>query len=146
MKSLLCFACLTLSAFASPGVPTSTLPQPAPLATENPAAQPAVAGHYAGTWQGGQDAGELRFKLSQVGGGEWSVDAVFTFQGEEIPTKVRSVKVDGAKVEFVLGWEVQGTPGHSRMTGQSASDRIDGIYESQTPDGVTNGTWTVTRA
>jgi hypothetical protein len=115
------------------------------VATETPSASAQLAGKYAGTWKSDPDSGgDLSLTLKQDSA-VWSGEASFTFQGGAIATAVKSLKVDGTNIEIVLGWEIDGTPGVSRLTGIFSNNALRGTYESETPDGTTTGTWAVTR-
>lgn len=122
------------------------------VAAENPAVSPvaaspaAVAGKYVGTWKGSETAGgTLRIALKQESGGQWTSEAAFTFENTEVPTKTKSVKIDGTKVLLVFTWAIDGTPGESQLTGELVRDTLSGTYKTinETPS---SGTWTVTRS
>jgi hypothetical protein len=144
MKPLLYTLLVALCASVASAVSIVGTQQPAPLATEVPAAPNQIAGKYTGTWKSDADSGNLTLKLIQDAA-IWTAEASFTFQGADIPATVNSVKVDGSTVEVVLGWTIDGTPGVSRLSGKLSDDKLHGSYQSETPDGVTTGTWSVTR-
>ena len=73
-------------------------------------------------------------------------EASFTFEDASIATKVKSIKVEGAKLEIIFEWEIQGTPGESKLTGELAGDKLQGTYASKTASSNSNGTWTATRS
>lgn len=111
---------------------------------QTPAAPISLAGSYKGTWGNGTDSGQLRLKLAQDGG-SWTAVCTFTFEDAEIPTKTKSISVNGQKLELVLQWELQGSPGESRMTGELNGAKLDGIYDTKTATDTSNGTWSTTR-
>ncbi len=116
--------------------------------TASPAAatSPALAGRYAGKWKGdAEGAGDLRFNLKQEGA-KWVLEAVFTFEGSDVPTTTKSVEVNGSAVTFVFSWKVQDVPGQSTLTGELSGDTLKGKYETTGADGSSTGTWSVTRA
>jgi hypothetical protein len=115
-----------------------------PVATDTPATPLQIAGKYTGIWKSDAESGNLSLNLKQDGAA-WSAEASFTFQGAEVAATVTSVKVDGSNVEIVLGWNIDETPGVSRLTGKLADDKLNGTYQSETPENVTTGTWNVTR-
>ncbi|MEO6005213.1 MAG: hypothetical protein ABIZ04_21875 [Opitutus sp.] len=123
---------------------------PASFATENtipvqtPAAQSSLAGSYKGTWGNGTDGGQLRLKLAQDGP-NWTAVCTFTFDDAEIPTRTKSVNVSGQKLELVVQWEMQGSPGESRIAGELNGAKLDGIYETKTGTETSSGTWSTTR-
>ena len=103
-----------------------------------------MAGDYIGTWRNDTDGGKLRLSLKQSGA-MWTAEASFTFQESEIPCKVTSLKVEGAKMEIVLDWAIEESPGQSRLIGEFSGAKIEGTYQSETPDTTSSGTWMVTR-
>ena len=143
MKPLLYSALLALCASASSPVSGVETQPPVKLASSSTATPFLTVGNYVGTWTNGGEGGELRLTLKQDGA-NWTASASFSFQGEQISTQVRSVTVEGAKIQLTLDWDMQETPGHSRMTGASTGDTIQGSYESKTPSETSTGTWTVT--
>lgn len=112
----------------------------APLAVEA-----VSAGEYVGSWKGeGDAAGKLRLKLKRDNGG-WAAEAWFTYQDAEVPTKMKSVRIDGTKIELVFEWQIEGTTGQSSMAGEFAGPTLRGTYESKTPDNTTRGSWSASR-
>lgn len=90
-----------------------------------------VAGTYKGTWSGGAASGEIRMKLDSAGNGTWNADVVFTLGTDEVKTKVTSVKVDGAKVEVVYQFDLQGNTLESTATGQVTDKTLEGAYKTK---------------
>ncbi len=116
-----------------------------PGSLANAAASPAIAGKYAGTWKGPEDSGgTLRIALKQVAGGQWTVEASFTFENTEVPTRTKSVQVDGTRVNLAFTWAIDGSPGESQLTGELAGDKLSGTYKTIN-ESPSSGTWTVTR-
>ena len=145
MKRNLPATLLALTLLMLPSLPAAeTRAAPPPTAGKS-AAKPSVAGEYAGSYTGKNDtSGALRIKLKQDGAG-WVAEAVFTFEGAEVPTKMKSVQVEGSKVEMVFAWEVQGTVASSKLNGDWSGDKLEGKYESTSAEGAASGTWSVTR-
>jgi hypothetical protein len=111
----------------------------------SPAAKTSLAGSFAGTWQGsGESGGKLQMKLKPDGAG-WTAEASFTFNDVVIPTTLKSIKVDGAKVILAFTWAIENDAGESTMTGELTGNKLAGSYESRTASGPTQGTWSVTR-
>lgn len=109
------------------------------------AASPAIAGKYVGTWKGPEaSGGALRIALKQEAGGQWTSEAAFTFENTEVPTKTKSVQVDGTKLLLIFTWAIDGSSGESHLSGEFAGDKLSGTYKTinETPS---SGTWTVTR-
>ena len=103
-----------------------------------------LAGTYKGSWSGAA-TGDFRLKLEQTGA-EWKADIVFTMGTDEVKTKIKSVKVDGAKVDIVYDFDLQGTPLESTVSGQLTGNTMEGTYKTKTvADGspVDEGTWKV---
>ena len=133
----LCFSCpgILFAVDAAPAAPKSAT---APAATS-------MAGSYVGTWGNGTDGGQLRIKLAQDAS-VWSAEVSFTVGETLVPGKVSSLAVAGNKLEMVVDWQVEGSSGQSRITGELSGEKLDGLYDSKTSDGTSNGTWSVTRA
>jgi hypothetical protein len=126
----------------------SSAAQSADARTESPSAtaKPSVVGQYTGEWKSGADAsGALRIKLKQEGT-TWAAEAMFTFERADVPTKMKSVEIEGTKVILVFDWEIQGTPGQSRISGELNGDTLQGTFETKSPEGPSKGTWKVTRS
>jgi hypothetical protein len=105
-----------------------------------------VAGEYTGTWSGREEStGALRIKLWQDASAVWLAEVMFTYEGADVPTTMKSVKVEGTKVELVFSWVVQGTAAESRVTGELTGDVLEGIYQNTTQEGPARGTWKVKR-
>lgn len=104
-----------------------------------------LVGDYNGEWKGtGDSSGELRIKLKRDGA-SWTAEAVFTFERADVPTQIKTVEVDAAKVVLVFDWQIQGTPGQSRLTGELKGEILEGAFETKSPEGSSKGTWKVTR-
>lgn len=143
MKQLLPATLLALSLCILPAARAAdakTAPPPAA------AAKSSVVGQYKGEWRSSPEAGgELRIKLKQEGT-TWAAEALFTFERADVPTKMKSVEIEGTKVVLVFDWEIQGTPGQSRISGELNGDTLHGTFETKSPEGPSKGTWKVTRS
>ncbi len=116
---------------------------------DKPAAAPAAApsGEYKGTWKGRDDSsGDLKIKFTTGADAKLTAEAVFTFEGTAVPTRTKTLKVEGSRVELAFAWDVQGVSATSKLTGEIKGDRLEGTYESSTAEGAATGSWTVTRA
>ena len=114
------------------------------LATVLCVAAAGVAGTYKGSWSGAA-SGDFRLKLEQTDG-EWKADIVFTMGTDEVKTKIKSVKVDGDKVDIVYDFDLQGNALESTVAGQLTGKTMEGTYKTKTvADGspVDEGTWKV---
>ena len=116
---------------------------------DKPAAAPAAApsGEYKGTWKGrDESSGDLRIKFATGADAKLTAEAVFTFEGTAVPTRTKTLKVEGSRVELAFAWDVQGVSATSKLTGEIKGDRLEGTYESSTAEGAATGSWSVTRA
>lgn len=136
---------LVTAGFAAQAVLFSADKKAAPVPTA-PAAQAGLLGEFSGEWRGKDDSsGTLKVKFSRGQDAAWTAQSVFAFEGTEIPTTTKSVKVDGVKVELVFAWQVQGTSAASTLKGELQGDKLEGTYESTTAEGAATGTWKTTR-
>lgn len=116
---------------------------------DKPAATPAAApsGEYKGTWKGrDESSGDLKIKFATGADAKLTAEAVFTFEGTAVPTRTKTLKVEGSRVELAFAWDVQGVSATSKLTGEIKGDRLEGTYESSTAEGAATGSWSVTRA
>lgn len=110
------------------------------------AAASAIAGKYVGTWKGPEaSGGALRIALKQEAGGQWTSEAAFTFENTEVPTKTKSVQIDGTTLLLIFTWAVDGSSGESHLSGEFAGDKLSGTYKTIN-ESPSSGTWTVTRS
>ena len=117
-----------------------------PSAEGNAAAKSSLVGQYVGKWKGADDAsGELRITLKRDDAGAWIAESSFTLEGSSVTSKMKSIEVDGAKVRIVFDWEVQGTAGQSKVTGELTGDTLQGTYATSGAIGESSGTWQVKR-
>lgn len=146
MKSSLLPLVFALTMSVVPALNAADTKSAPPVSAGSNAASPAFAGEYVGTWKGNNDSGgTLRLVLKSEAGAAWSAEAAFTFEGVDVPTKMKSVKVESGKIEIVFGWEVQGVAAQSTLLGELKGEVLAGKYDSTSPEGAAAGTWTVTR-
>lgn len=108
-----------------------------------------LAGNYKGTWTGASANGDFLVSLKQANTGEWTSEVTFTFGGQDVKTKITSVKVDGSKVKIVYEFDLQGTVLESTVTGELKEGTLAGDYHTKAvADGsaVDDGTWKATPA
>jgi len=140
IPSMLLAAALACSGFSV--APAAT----AAAANQENTATRGLAGQFKGSWKGSdQNSGDLRLSLTRDGEGKWTAEASFTFEGNTIPTRMKTVRVDGAKIELLFEWEADGNVAHSKTTGELKGDKLEGDYVTGGGAGETRGTWTVTR-
>lgn len=146
MKYLFSCVLLVISAVSSSVLLSAETKTP-PARDAGAYAQSGVAGKYSGKWKGPENSGgDLRVTLKQEGAGPWNAEASFTYEDAEVPTKMKSVEIDGTRIRMVFTWQIQDTPGQSAMTGELAGDKLEGTYETTGPAGASKGTWSVTRS
>jgi hypothetical protein len=104
-----------------------------------------LAGTYKGTYSGSSGAsGDFVVSLTQAATGDWKSEVTFTLGGQDVKTKVTSLKVDGAKVTIVYEFDLQGTALQSTITGELNDGTLAGGYQTKVvADGsaVDEGTW-----
>lgn len=121
----------------------------APLpAAEKPAAAAAAAslaaGTYVGSWRAQDDStGNLRLKFSQGADQQWKAEATFTYEGAEVPTATKALKLEGGRVELTFSWEVQGVNASSTLKGEIQAGTLSGTYQSTVNEAASAGRWTV---
>lgn len=105
-----------------------------------------LEGRYSGDWSGGAAAGDMRLALSRAGD-EWKCEASFTLGGQEVPTTMKRVKVDGDKVEIEYEFDLQGNKLKSTLTGKLDGQTLSGKYNTVDSGGgaVDEGSWKVAR-
>jgi hypothetical protein len=144
MKNLIRVVVLVLSLSGVPALQSAEKKEAPTTASE-----PSVAGQYVGTWNGSGDrSGKLRLKLKQDGA-TWTAEASFTFDNAEVPAVMKQVEVDGSKVQVVFDWDIRGSLGQSKLTGELKGDTLGGTFDSKSRDGssdTSQGTWKVTRS
>ncbi len=120
---------------------------PAKNADKPAAAAAAPKGEYKGSWKGRDDSsGDLKIKFATGADAKLTAEAVFTFEGTPVPTRTKTLKIEGSRVELAFSWDVQGVSATSKLTGEINGDRLEGTYESTTAEGPATGSWSVTRA
>ena len=104
-----------------------------------------LAGTYKGSYSGSAGAsGDIVVTLKQADNGEWQSVVTFGYGGEDIKTKITSVKVDGSKVKIVYEFDLDGNALESTITGELNGSTLAGEYHTRAvADGsaVDEGTW-----
>jgi hypothetical protein len=107
-----------------------------------------LAGTYKGTYSGSSGAsGDFVVSLTQAENGDWKSEVTFTLGGQDVKTKITSLKVDGSKVTIVYEFDLQGTALESTITGELNAGALGGDYHTKVvADGsaVDEGTWNAT--
>lgn len=145
MKTVVSAVVITLGVVAC-GWPALLAAEPKPAVQSQAAPAAALAGQYKGTWKS-SDAmtGDLRLAFKTNGDATWAADASFTYEGTTFPTRMKTVRVDGAKIELHFEWDVDGNPAQSKVNGELKGDTLQGSYVTSGAAGETRGTWSVTR-
>lgn len=102
-----------------------------------------LAGTYKGSYSGSA-SGDISVTLKQADDGVWKSEVTFTYDGQDIKTKVTSVSVEGAKVKIVYDFDLAGNGLESTITGELKGTTLAGEYHTKsTGDGsaVDEGTW-----
>jgi hypothetical protein len=104
-----------------------------------------AAGTYKGTYTGGAGDGDFRLTLKADGKGGFTGDVAFTVMGEAVVGKITTLKVDGAKIEILYDFDLQGTKLQSVTAGTLSGKTLGGTYKT-TAEGTTvdEGSWKTT--
>jgi hypothetical protein len=101
-----------------------------------------TAGVYKGAWTGGSGGGDFTVTLKADGKGGLTADLGFTVGGEAAVGKVSSFKVDGAKLDIVYDFDVQGMKLQTAAQGTLSGKTLSGTYKSTAEGAVVDeGTW-----
>lgn len=104
-----------------------------------------LAGTYNGEWSGASGAsGKLHLELQKGDQDEWKCTVTFTTGEDEYKTKMKSVKVDGAKLEAQYEFELGGNRLQSTINGELSGKTLQGQYHTvAVSDGspVDEGNW-----
>jgi hypothetical protein len=104
-----------------------------------------AAGAYKGAYSGAAGGGDFHLALKADGKGGFSAEVGFTIMGEEVPGKITSLKVDGAKIEIVYDFDLQGMRLQSAATGTLSGKTLGGTYKTSAEGAaVDEGTWKTT--
>ncbi len=115
------------------------------------AADTAMAGPYAGEWKSDStgSGGVVHMTLTAAPDGSWKCDISFTLAGEEVKSKVRSVKLENSQLDVAYDFEVQGVVARSKLTGKWDGKAFSGRYQTtvvDTGDGGDAGAWNAARS
>ena len=112
---------------------------------DSPAQDKIDGGTYKGTYAGGAGGGDFHLTLTADGKGGFSAEVGFTIMGEEVPGKITSLKIDGAKIEMVYDFDLQGTKLQSAASGTLSGKTLGGTYKTSAEGAaVDEGTWKTT--
>ena len=111
-------------------------------------AQDNLAGAYKGKWNGMSASGDFSLKLENSGG-TWKATIEFTLGDNPVPTIVRSVRVDGSKIEATYDFDLGGNKLQSSLQGEIRGGQLTGKYKTKAladGNGVDEGTCDAKRA
>ncbi len=109
------------------------------------AQNPISPGTYKGTWTGSQSGGDFHLTLKSDGNGVLAAEVGFTLEGQEIPGKITSIKVDGASITIAYEFDLQGNKLQSVTEGKLKGKSLEGTYKTTAGDTpVDEGTWKTT--
>jgi len=134
--------CILLAGCSSP-----TVSQAPPSRAAQPPVAPAtvVAGDYTGEWSNSDGiSGTLEFSLKKPDNSPWQASVTFNYNGNEVPTTMDSIKVDGTQILLVYDYAVQDREGTVAMTGNLTGNTLKGSFEITKGD-ASPGTWQATR-
>lgn len=102
-------------------------------------------GAYKGTWAGASSGGDFRLTLKADNKGVLDADIVFTIDGNDVPCKTTSVKVDGSSITILYSFDLQGNQLQSMTQGKLKGKSLEGTYKTTAGDTpVDEGTWKTT--
>jgi hypothetical protein len=104
-----------------------------------------AAGTYKGTYTGGAGGGNFHLTLKADGNGGLTADVGFTIDGAEVPGKITTLKIDGAKIQMAYDFDLQGAKLQSAIEGTLSGTTLGGTYKT-TAEGalVDEGSWKTT--
>jgi len=101
-----------------------------------------VAGAYKGTWSGGSASGDFHLVLRADDQGKLVAEVGFTINGEEVPCKLMSLKIDGATLAMIYEFDLQGNKLQSATHGTLQGKTLEGTYKTLAGEiAVDEGTW-----
>ncbi len=110
------------------------------------------AGVYQGDWASDASGvrGGFRMTLKAAGEGKWLGEVTFTIAEMEFKTTVKSLKIEGTKIEMSYEYELGDGAGRlmSTITGGLEGAKVEGRYQAKSvPDGgvVDEGVWKAAR-
>lgn len=110
-----------------------------------PAQDKLGAGTYKGTYSGGAGGGDFHLTLKADDKGGFTAEVGFTIMGEEVPGKITTLKVDGAKIVMVYDFDLQGARLSSAAEGTLSGKTLAGSYKTAAEGSVVDeGTWKTT--
>jgi hypothetical protein len=100
-----------------------------------------IAGAYKGTWSGSTGGGDFHLAVKSA----TIAEVGFVIEGQEVPCKVVSLKVDGSSIDLVYEFDLQGNKLKSAIKGTLKGKTLEGTYKTTASDQpVDEGTWKTT--
>jgi len=113
------------------------------------AADTDIAGKHAGEWKSSSSdvGGPIRFTLEGAAGGAWKCELSFGLNGADVKTTMKTVKVEGSKIELLYDFDAGGMTLTSHVTGEWNGSGFKGSYDT-TGGGVPvdSGSWSASKA
>ncbi|MEJ6602982.1 MAG: hypothetical protein ACKVI3_10125 [Verrucomicrobiia bacterium] len=113
------------------------------------AAEPQVTGEYSGSWSSNDGStGNIDIALVDSVADSWSAEVKLWADGDSIPVTMKSVAIDGSKVEIVFDFRAEGQTSTVKLKGAVTSKFLVGGYEVLNRKGrvSSSGTWTSKRS
>ena len=100
-----------------------------------------IAGSFRGSWAGANGGGDFHLNVKNAS----SAEVGFTIEGQEVPGKILSLKIDGSSIDVVYEFNLQGIKMQSAAKGTLKGKSLEGTYKT-TAEGspVDEGTWKTT--
>src|SRR5579884_2545859 len=90
-----------------------------------------LSGTYKGTWSGGQANGDITMTFRATAEGPAKADVSFTISGQDVKCNVKSVKMDGSKLEIVYEFDLGDIKLQSTATGEVKDKVLEGTYKTK---------------
>jgi hypothetical protein len=102
-------------------------------------------GTYKGTWTSANEGGgDLTVIFSAGDSNTLKADVSFTLEGETTKCVVKSVTVEGSKLELVMNYEANGNRYEATVSGTFDGKSLSGTYKTKSladSSAIDSGTW-----
>ncbi len=89
-----------------------------------------AAGSYKGTYTGGGGSGDIHLTLKADGKGGLTAEVGFTIEGAEVAGAITTLKINGAKIQLVYDFDLQGAKLQSAIEGTLSGKTLGGTYKT----------------
>ncbi len=100
------------------------------LAAGMAVAQDDPAGTYKGKWNGASTGGDFTLQLEKAGAA-WKATVQFTLADNPIPTTVKTLKLDGKRLEIAYEFDLGGNKLLSQLEGELTGGALTGKYKTK---------------